>query len=332
MPLVKYPGERITSHRSVHEPSDQDTYRIVSLIPSASEILALLGFERQIVGRSHECDYPEVLREVPACSSSAVDKHASSREIDKKVKYILIEALSMYQVDTELLDKLAPTHIVTQSQCEVCAVSLAQVQWAVNECLRSHPKIVSLEAKRLEDIWRDIQSVASALEVPARGQKAVSALRARVQAIGERCQSIPSLPSVACIEWIDPLMFAGHWIPELVELAGGSAAWGSAGWNSDYLDIQDLLASDPDVIVVMPCGFDVARSLKEMPALAARTEWQALRAVESGQVFVVDGNHYFNRPGPRIVESTEILAEILHPEAFDFGHQGSGWMRLSDGR
>ena len=307
---------------------EADQHRIVSLIPSASEILCLLGFGPQILGRSHECDYPETLRRVPACTSSKVHKDASSREIDNKVREILLDALSVYEIDTAELDRLAPTHILTQSQCEACAVSLADVQRAVDECIDSRPRIISLQPQCIEDVWRDIGRVATALGVPEKGALKAKALIERIRTIEQSCQLIPSRPSVACIEWIDPLMLAGHWIPQLVEIAGGRSIWGVAGQNSDYLPLQDLAASDPEVIIVMPCGFGIERSLEEMPALTRQPEWRRLRAVESGSVYLVDGNHYFNRPGPRLIESAEILAEILHPEAFDFGHQGKGWIRF----
>ena len=308
--------------------TEANRHRIVSLIPSASEILCLLGFEPQILGRSHECDYPETLRPIPVCTSSKVHKHASSKEIDNKVREILLEALSLYEIDTTQLDRLAPTHILTQSQCEACAVSLADVQRAVDECIDSRPRIISLQPQCLEDVWRDIGRVATALGVPEKGRRRSNTLIGRIRTIEQSCRLIPSRPSVACIEWIDPLMLAGHWIPQLVEIAGGRSIWGVAGQHSDYLPLQDLAASDPEVIIVMPCGFGIRRSFEEMPALTRQPEWHRLRAVESGSVFLVDGNHYFNRPGPRLVESAEILAEILHPEAFDFGHQGEGWARF----
>ena len=304
--------------------------RIVSLIASATEIVAALGFEEQLVGRSHECDFPPAVTEVPICSSSKVDAGASSRLIDHQVRSLVAEALSMYRVDVELLDRLAPTHIITQSQCEVCAVSLADVQRAVCELVNSQPHVVALEPMALGDVWRDITAVANALGAPERGESLVGELTGRLDAIRMQAETRSTRPSIACIEWIDPLMHAENWLPELVAIAGGTVMMGEAGRHSSYFNIEQLEARDPDLVAIMPCGFDIARSIDELPALTERPEWQRLSAVRSGRVFVTDGNQYFNRPGPRLVETAEILTELLHPDVFDFGHQGTGWVQWSE--
>ncbi|MXZ26747.1 MAG: cobalamin-binding protein [Gammaproteobacteria bacterium] len=304
--------------------------RIVSLIASATEIVAALGFEKQLVGRSHECDYPPAIAGVPVCSASKIDAQASSRQIDAQVKALVDQALSVYRVDAELLDRLAPDLIITQSQCEVCAVSLADVQQAVGELVSSRPEVVSLEPMDLDDVWEDIRRVAGALEDDGSGEQLVDRLTARLGDVATRAKRRAEQPSIACIEWIDPLMFAANWVPALVEIAGGRIMKGEAGRHSGYFDFDELASSDPDVLAVMPCGFDIEQSLKEMPALTGRSGWSRLSAVRNGRVFVTDGNQYFNRPGPRLVESAEILAELLHPGAFDFGHQGTGWMRWSE--
>ena len=302
-------------------------HRIVSLIASATEIVAALGFEDRLVGRSHECDFPASVGRVPVCSSSKVNVDASSRAIDTQVRSIVAEALSVYSVDAQLLDRLAPTVIVTQTQCEVCAVSLADVERAVCELVRSEPEIVSLEPMGLGDIWRDIAAVATALDAPDRGACLVDQLKGRLDKIRAKSAQLSARPAIACIEWIDPLMYAGNWLPELVDIAGGAIMMGEAGRHSGYFEIEELAERDPDVVAIMPCGFDIARSVDEMSTLALRPEWGRLFAVRDGRVFVTDGNQYFNRPGPRVVESAEILAELLHPDAFDFGHRGSGWIR-----
>ena len=300
--------------------------RIVSLIASATEIVAALGFADQLVGRSHECDFPTFVDDLPVCSSSKIDAGAPSLQIDNQVRAIVAEALSVYRVDAALLDRLAPTHIVTQTQCEVCAVSLADVERAVRELVASQPRIVSLAPMRLADVWQDIQTVATALGAPERGTRLVDRLNARLEAMRTRAAGLPRRPSIACIEWIEPLMHAENWLPELVEIAGGTVMLGEAGRHSGYFAIEELVERDPDVIAVMPCGFDIHRSLNEMPALTSRPEWPRLSAVTSGRMFVTDGNQYFNRPGPRVVESAEILAELLHPDVFEFGHRGTGWV------
>lgn len=303
--------------------------RIVSLIASATEIVAALGYGKQLVGRSHECDFPPAIAGVPVCSASKIDAQASSRRIDAQVRALVDQALSVYRVDAELLDRLAPDLIITQSQCEVCAVSLADVQQAVGKLVSSRPKVVSLEPMDLDDVWKDIRRVAGALEDAGSGEELVGSLTERMSELGRRAQSLPAQPSIACIEWIEPLMFAANWVPSLVEIAGGRIMMGKAGGHSGYFDFGELASRDPDVIAVMPCGFDIAQSLKEMPALTGRPEWSRLSAVRNDRVFVTDGNQYFNRPGPRLVESAEILAELLHPETFDFGHEGTGWVRWS---
>ena len=303
--------------------------RIVSLIASATEIVAALGFEKQLVGRSHECDFPPAVAGIPVCSASKIDAQASSRRIDAQVKSLVDQALSVYRVDAELLDSLAPDLIITQSQCEVCAVSLADVQQAVGKLVSSRPEVVSLEPMDLDDVWTDIRRVAAALEDAGSGDELVGSLTARLSDIGRRTKRLSARPRIACIEWIDPLMFAANWVPSLVEVAGGRIMMGEAGRHSGYFDFGELTSRDPDVVAIMPCGFDIEQSMNEMPALTGRPEWARLSAVRNDRVFVTDGNQYFNRPGPRLVESAEILAELLHPESFDFGHEGTGWVRWS---
>jgi iron complex transport system substrate-binding protein len=302
--------------------------RIVSLIASATEIVCALGFEDQIVGRSHECDYPESIRRLPICTEPKFDVEGSSCEIDQRVKALLREALSVYRVDAERLRELEPDVIVTQSHCEVCAVSLRDVERAVCSWLSACPRLVSLAPNGLADVWTSIEQVAEALDAPERGAELICRLQGRINAIAERASRLSWRPTVACIEWIDPLMAAGNWMPELVELAGGVNLFGEAGKHSPWMTWEQLVVRDPDVIVVLPCGFDMDRSRRDMPVLTSRPEWSRLGAVRDGRGFLADGNQYFNRPGPRLVESLEILAELLHPEAFRFGHEGTGWQRL----
>ena len=302
--------------------------RIVSLIASATEIVAGLGFGESLVGRSHECDYPpELVAKLPVLTAPRFATDGSSAEIDRRVKDVLKDGLSVYRIDEGLLRALAPDVIVTQAQCEVCAVTLADVEAAVGGWVGHRVKIVSCEPNLLDDVWRDIAKVADALGAAVRGSTLVGRLKARIGTIAERAARLPVRPRVACIEWIDPLMAAGNWMPELVALAGGASLFGEAGKHSPWLSWEALAEADPDVVLVMPCGFDIARSRGELPALTRRMEWAVLKAVRAGRVFVADGNQYFNRPGPRLVESLEILAELLHPEAFRFGHAGRGWVR-----
>jgi len=299
------------------------------LIASATEIVCALGFEAQLVGRSHECDYPASVKNLPKCTSPKFDIEGSSYQIDERVKAIVEGALGVYRVDAPVLESLKPTHIVTQTQCEVCAVSLKDVENAVCEFTSSRPAIVSLEPNSLSDIWLDIQRVADALGATDRGKREIDRLKSRMKGITSRARVVEPKPSIACIEWIEPLMAAGNWMPELVEMAGGVNLFGEAGKHSPWMTWDDLVSKDLDIIFVCPCGFDVPRTLEEMNLLSDRTEWKALKAVRNDSVFVADGNQYFNRPGPRIVESLEILAEISHPKAFRFGYEGDGWVRYS---
>ncbi len=302
--------------------------RVVSLLPSSTEIIHALGCGERIVGRSHECDYPAGITALPPCTAPKFDTNGTSREIDERVKAVLQDAVSVYSVDTALLDELAPDLVVTQSQCELCAVSLADVQAAVQKLVRSRPEVLSLEPNELKDVWRDIASVAKALGVSESGDELLSDLHERLDAIAGRAREIGRRPRVACIEWYDPLMAAGNWVPELVEIAGGEDVLGVRGEHSAWLEWEALEEAKPEAVVLMPCGFDIARSRRELAALTGRPEWMRLEAVQRGAVFVTDGNQFFNRPGPRLVESAEILAEILHPDAISFGHEGAGWERL----
>jgi iron complex transport system substrate-binding protein len=305
-------------------------HRIVSLIASATEIVCALGFENQLVGRSHECDYPPGVLAYPACSAAKIDVRGTSRQIDDRVKSVLQSAASVYWVNAELLNQLEPTVVITQTQCEVCAVSLKDVEKAVCKLVSSRPALVALEPNCLNDVWNDIRRVAVTLEVPQRGEELIDTLNIRMVEVARQTLGQTSRrPTIACIEWIDPLMAAGNWVPELVEIAGGKNLFGEAGKHSPWMTWDQLVAADPEVIAVMPCGFDIPRTQSEMAVLTENSSWSRLRAVREGRVYLTDGNQYFNRPGPRLVESAEILAELLHPEFANFGHEGEGWIRMN---
>lgn len=302
--------------------------RIVSLLPSATEIVASLGCAGYLVARSHECDFPAGIERLPALTAPRLKLEGLSGEIDRRVKEVLSNALSVYQVDAERLRSLAPDLIVTQSQCEVCAVSLPDVEAATCDWTGQKVDIVSLAAVDLAEVWDDVRRVARALGLPAAGDAVVSDAERRIATIATMAGG-SARPRVACIEWLDPLMAAGNWMPELVELAGGHNLFGEAGRHSPWMTWDDLLAADPDVIVVLPCGFDLARNRAETSTLTGDPRWRHLSAARHGRVYLTDGNQYFNRPGPRLVESLEILAEVLHPARFDFGHRGVAWEPLN---
>ena len=302
--------------------------RVVTLLPSATEIVAALGFEGALIGRSHECDHPPGVERLPVLTRAKLSIDCGSDEIDRQVRGILEQALSVYAVDAETLRDLAPDLVVTQAQCEVCAVSLGDVQAALADWSDARPHLVSLQAETLDGIFRDIEAVATALGDADGGRALVARLRTRMATLADATATRAETPRVACIEWLDPLMVAGTWVPELVGLAGGLDCLGKAGLHAETLTLNAIEEADPDHIVLMPCGFDMARTRAELPALSGQPGWARLRAVRDGRVAVTDGNQYFNRPGPRVLEALEILLEILQPEQFDFGHRGRGWAPL----
>ena len=305
--------------------------RVVSLLPSATEIVCSLGFEDALLGRSHECDFPSRVACLPALTEAGIDPARPSREINDRVLELVRDGLSVYRVDAERLRELEPTLILTQDQCEVCAASLQDLEGALEQWLGQRPRVLSLSPTKLEDVWRDIGRVAEAMGDSKRGRAVTARVRERVDEIATRAASASggeARPTVACVEWIEPLMAAGNWVPELVEMAGGRNLFGTAGEHSPWMEREALLEADPDVIVVMPCGFGIERIRAEMGALTARPGWGEMRAVREGRVYLTDGNQYFNRPGPRLVESLEILAEILQTGILPMRHEGCGWEPL----
>lgn len=300
--------------------------RVVSLLASGTEIVCGLDCGDRLVGRSHECDHPAWVKGLPAVTRPRLEVDLASVELDARVRALVEQAVSVYQVDSAALAALAPDLLVTQTQCEVCAVSLRDVEAALREIVPTRPALVAMRPNALADLWRDMRAVADALGVPERGVQMVSRLQRRMRAIAERASGLARL-RVACIEWIEPLMAAGNWTPELIAMARGEDVLGRPGEHAGAIGLDAIERADPDVILVTPCGFDLARAAREMAPLDASPAWEALRAVRERRVFLGDGNAFFNRPGPRVAETLEILAEILHPEAFRFGHEGRGWRR-----
>jgi iron complex transport system substrate-binding protein len=267
---------------------------------------------------------------LPALTSPKFNPEGTSSEVDRRVKDLLTNALSVYRVDVELLRSLRPDVIVTQSQCEVCAVNIRDVEQAAADWIGQPPKIISLAPCSLADVMSDIERVGVELGDAEHSMAVVGALSHRMSAIEDKAAKAGRRPTVGCIEWLEPLMAAGNWMPELVTMAGGENLFGDSGQHSPMMEFSQFAARDPDVILLMPCGFDMDRTRAELDTLAAQPGWARLKAVQEQQVYLTDGNQFFNRPGPRIVESLEILAEILHPQMFHFGHEGSGWRRIAD--
>ena len=278
--------------------------RIVSLLPSATEIVVGLGLGEQLVGRSHECDYPPWVRQLPACTSTKIEKGLTSRQIDYRVREIVRQGLSVYEVDVTLLRDFKPDLVLTQTQCAVCAVTPADLDEALAGWLDNQPTLVSLAPERLADVWMDIAAVARASGIEDRGQELVATLRAGLEGLshGGDCR-----PRVAAIEWIDPLMIGGNWIPELIELAGGTPLLGRPGQHSDYVAWNELAAEDPEVIIVMPCGYRIGQSLAEMSSLT-------------------------RQPGPRLVESARMIADMLGASGGQTGASDWSWVRFTSQR
>ena len=300
--------------------------KIVSLLPSATEIIDCLGLSNALVGRSHECDYPPSIPDLPVCTAARLDSDNKSSQIDKDVQTLLQEAVSIYQIKIDVIEQLQPTHIITQDQCDVCAVNFGEVQKAIAELTKSNPQIISLQPNLLKEVWQDIKRVAETLGVES--EPVLNKLQDRIDAIILKVKDINQKPTVVALEWTEPLMGGGNWIPELIEIAGGKPLLGVKGEHSPYLSWENLTEADPDIIVVMPCGFDLERTEQESKVLMENPNWSNLKAVKNGKVFIVDGNAYFNRPSQRLVDSAEILAEILHPELFNYGFKGKGWKQF----
>lgn len=308
--------------------------RIVSLLPSATEIVCELGLGDALVGRSHECDHPEWVTDRPVVSRSSIDPDASSRAIHEQVTAAAATdataALSIFEIDAAALRELRPDVILTQNQCEVCAVSERDVCDAVAGIVGHEPRIVSLSPATVEGVIDSVALVGGACGVLDRAEMLMQMLRDRIERIADASFGVIDSPRVACIEWIDPLMVAGNWTPQLIALAGGADPLGEAGVHSPWCTLEKIIDADPDVIVIAPCGFGIEQTRRDLPALKTDARWDTLRAVRDGRVYLADGHHYFNRPGPRLVDTLEILAEMLHPDLFDFGRRERGTWEIAN--
>lgn len=303
-----------------------DAPRVVSLIASATEILHELGGGHLHVGRSHECDFPQSVMDLPQLTRAKFKVDASSRDVDTAVKSLIEQGLAVYEVYADDLRSLSPDVILTQDQCEVCAVSLADVERAVATWTSCSANVVSLRPHTLDDIYSDNQRIADAIGRPEAGVALNARMQQRFAEIAKASAS-DRAPRIAYIEWIDPPMSGGHWMPELIEIAGGTDLLGVRGQNSPWITVEQVAAADPDVILIGPCGYDLDKVRAEMAVLDNNPAWQSLRAVKEGRQFIADGNAYFNRPGPRLVESAEILAEVMHPDRCAYGHLGKTVLR-----
>jgi len=288
--------------------------RIVSLLPSATEIVAALGCADQLVGISHECDYPAWITHLPRVTQCEIHgADLPSAQIDAWVRNTLASTGTLYTLDEELVRNLQPDVILTQQLCDVCAVNYGSVA-AFAHSLAKRPLVVNLQPSTLEEVLGDITRVGTALGTMAKAETVIEDLRKRVDRVASRTTSAASRPACFLMEWTDPPFCSGHWNPQLVSLAGGIDPVGRAGQPSRRVSWDEIEAADPDLIVLALCGNSQQRAVQEAGALATNPRWTNLRAVRAGDLVALDGNAYFSRPGPRIVDSLEMLAAILHPE------------------
>lgn len=298
--------------------------RIVSLLASGTEIVCALGAGRSLVGRSHECDRPSWVSQLPACSRPTFDVSLSSGEIDAEVKRRIAAGEPLYDIDAELIDKLDPDILIAQVHCDVCAVTPEDARKVGADAGR---RVVSLQAGDLQGIFGDVIAIGQALGLESKADSVVAALRGQIDAVRRACAS-RERAKVLVLEWVDPLFIAGNWMPELLDAANATAAVGSGGGYSTAVTWADVQRSDPDHLIIAPCGFDLARTIREVPYLESLPGWGELRAVREGRVALADGNAYFNRSGTTIGDAAEIIAEIVHGVG-NVHYQGA-WLRLSD--
>ena len=300
--------------------------RVVSLLPSATEVLFAVGAGAEVVGVTHECDHPAAARALPALTRDvAVHAGMSSAEIDRHIRAAVHDGSSIYALDEPLLRRLRPDLIVTQELCEVCAVSYATVARAARRLERDVP-VLSLEPETLEDILATVVAVGEATGHAGAARRAVDAMGARIAAVRDLKAPSPA-PRVACVEWTDPVFAAGHWVPEMVAAAGGRDVLGTPGCRSVEVAWEAVVAAAPDVMVLMPCGYGLERTLAAAVEITGRPGFESLPCAASGRVAAVDGSSYFNRPGPRVVEGLEILAAVLRGRCGDPLPDGAAWIR-----
>ncbi|MEX2131429.1 MAG: cobalamin-binding protein [Pseudohongiellaceae bacterium] len=289
--------------------------RIVSLLPSATEIVCALGLQAHLVGVSHECDFPLGVEKLPRVTRTAIPKGLDSQAIDSTVRALLQTQAALYHLNEEVLAELKPELIVTQALCDVCAVSAEEVNTVACR-LPGQPKVINLEPMSLAEVFATITLLGAVTQRQQQADRVLQLLQGRVDAVTSRTATIPAVqrPRVAMLEWIDPLFNAGHWTPELVTMAGGIDCLGNANQPSRRIEAKDLIDANPEVIFIALCGFDMARTAEDLPLLKKIPGWDSLSCVQQGRVYYTDGNAYFSRPGPRLVDSLEILAHTLHPE------------------
>lgn len=300
--------------------------RVVSLLAGGTEIVCALGAGKLLVGRSHECDNPSWVTALPACSRPAFDVSGSSREIDAEVKRRFRSGEALYVIDSELIESLRADLLIAQTHCDVCAVTPGDIQFAAGDDER---RMIALKAGTVDGIYADILSIGQAVGFQREAIRLVAEMKGRIDAVRDAVKDRRT-KSVVVLEWIDPIFATGNWVPELVERANARLALGERDIHSRPADWSDVQRADPEYLIIAPCGFDLVRTIRELPYLEALPGWDDLSAVRHGNVALADGNKYFNRSGTTIVETVELLAEILH--GHESGHLGSAWLRFDDVR
>ncbi len=306
--------------------------RIASTLASGTEIACAVGLADCVVAVSHECDYPAEIANRPRVTKTRINANAPSKAIDDEVRALASTNGSLYDVDAALLASLKPDVIIVQKQCAVCAVSPDDiVRAAASQPALASARVVALNPGSLEGIFEDVRAVAGATGCSAAGDQLIQSIRSRIESVCTRSAAAKSRPRVMCIEWIEPMMLGGNWMPTLIEYAGGQCSLVRAGEKSIEVDHDAMLEFDPEVVVVMPCGFDLKRTLREAHDLKSYPGWYDMTAFKARRIYAVDGNAYFNRSGPRIVDSLEILAGLVHADVFsDFATKyASAWSRIS---
>ncbi len=287
--------------------------RIVSLLPSATEMICRLGLEQQLVGVTHECDYPPAVIKLPKVTQTLIPKDASSREIDELVRERLKTQRALYTLDLPVLERLRPDLIVTQALCDVCAVAEEEVTAAACS-LPGQPQVINLEPTRLDDVFDCMLVVGRHAGCESQAIEEVEHLKQRVATVAARSATMKARPRVMLLEWIDPPFCGGHWNPELVRLAGGDEVIGIEGQDSRTTAWSEIVEAQPEVLFISCCGFDIARTLEDLPILRSQPGFFDLPCVQSERVYVANGSHYFSRPGPRLVDSLEMLAHAIDPQ------------------
>ena len=304
------------------------TKRIVSFLPSATEIVCALGLEENLVGITHECDYPPSITNKPVVVNSAVPVETMTEsEIDKAVSELVHAGQSVYQVNEDLLRRLAPDLILAQDLCEVCAPSGNEIARAMR-VLEQKPEVLYLTPKSIQGILQNLRDVGQATDRVEEAERQIAAANKKLKEIADITSALPSRPRVFCMEWLDPIFCSGHWVPEMVKIAGGVDQVSREGSDSVRIPWEDVLAWSPEILVLMPCGFHLEKAVALAEKLSALPGWNDLPAVRNGRVYVVDASSYFARPGPRVVEGTELLAHLIHPEAFAWGGEQDAYQKL----